>query len=99
MKTMWTFSITKGWYRSENSLAEVTSASEARAEAFEQMNTPTHDRRPDSPIRMAIFFQRVRKDRADYLACYTIANYKFWFYMPNTAAFIEALSRHQSILR
>jgi hypothetical protein len=100
MKSMWTFSATKGWFRSENSLAEVDSIEEAKRMGFKNtLDTAPSAFAPGKAIRQAIFFQRVKKARVDYLGYYHIGGADFWFYMPNTASFIEAFSRYQSIVR
>jgi hypothetical protein len=100
MKTMWTFSATKGWFRSENSLAEVDSPGEAARMGFKQtLDTIPSLHAPGKPIKQAIFFQRVKKAKIDYLAFYRIGGADFWFYMPNTASFLEAFGRYQSITR
>lgn len=97
MKTMWTFSVTKGWFRSENSLAETTTPRDLTQAGFKQIETrpkpPQLDPNPD--VLQAVFFQRVKKARVDYLARYIVGETEFWFYMSSTPSFMEIFCRLQ----
>ena len=97
MKMIWIFSVTKGWYKAESSLADLANIKEAGRHGFEQLDTHAQIHRPRNAVKQAVFFQRVKQTKIDYLARYTIGAIDFWFYMPNTAAFVEIFCRHQHV--